>query len=78
MTAFQDDKGNISFGRYLSLGTFIVGAIVVMAGVVGYFLSKDYTVIIGSGTALIGLAIGGKTVSKFAENGKSVEHSQGA
>ena len=67
---FEDDKGNVSTVRLLSLPAGIVGILITIAGVVAMFLNNPSAgTAMGIGMGMLGLALGGKVGQKYAERG---------
>ena len=65
---YEDDKGNVSTVRLISLPTAIVGLAITVASTVAFFMRyTDSTLLGGIGVALVTLATGSKTLQKKFE-----------
>ena len=70
MKWYQDDKGNISTMRILSMAAGLIGILISLSGTIAMFMNKpSATTAISVGAGLIGIALGAKAGQKFAEGG---------
>ncbi len=69
MKWYQDDKGNVSTTRILTLPAGFVGILITIAGVVAMFMNNQTAgTAMGIGLGMLGLALGGKVGQKYIEN----------
>lgn len=70
---YQDDNGNISSIRIITVPATYVGFFVILSGVVAMFLSlKDAGIAMTTGAGMIATAQGAKAWQKRHEHGRSV------
>jgi len=68
MKWFQDDKGNVSSMRILSMLTGVIGLLISISGTIAMFLNNvSSSTAMSIGLALTGLALSGKVIQKYAE-----------